>query len=933
MPLLMASCADNVLENNVAADEESIQNSDVQKDKYGNEILTGVVRVKLSEEMVNRISVQTCGGVTTMGVDELDAIAREIGAKRIERTFPDAGRFEARQRKAGLHLWYEVYFDNDVPVTRASRDFNSADGVEIVEPLIAVKLPEYKQTKPLTFDEFAMAHPATRLNTGYPNTFNDPGLGIQWNYHNDGSLPEAVEGADIRAFEAWAISTGSSEVIVSVVDAGVDVTHVDLKDNIWVNEAELNGEPGVDDDNNGRIDDIYGWNFYDNSPNVSAEAHATHVAGTVSAVNNNGIGLAGVAGGNGTPGSGTRIMPTQIFMDDTFGGRESFAAAMVYAANNGAVISQNSWGYTADEIYESDKEAIDYFIKYAGTDETGEIQTGPMKGGIVICAAGNTYAQSLQFPGGYEPCVAVTAMAANFKRAVYATLGEWIDITAPGGDIASYGDGYNGNGEYGIASLYPGDMYVYLEGTSMACPHVSGVAALMVAHYGGIENPGFTPEMLKEKLYASVRNIDIYNRDLTGLMGLGYVDAYKALGGTRNSNPPAEVGEMTIIPDRYKATVEWAVTADTESERATRYDLVVFDGDLDNVDFSNPPAGSRTATVNVKDSNVGDKLNATFTMLRPDTHYNVAIAGVDIDGNRSETSFATFKTIENQCPLPVSDLTGVWKATSVELTWSVTSDPDDTKPRDYILIISQSDLNGLNPDELPNDARTVQRRVGKPIGEKMTYSFKNLEEGKKYYTAIYGIDVNGGRSEVSVTSGYTYESAPIVIKELGDFNIMGTNEVKSIDLSAYFTDTLDDALTYSVEVGNSNLLSASVSSSTLNITAKAYGETTVTVTATNFTGKSSALTFKVICIPPINSDLLIYPNPVKTDMNVLLNIEKSVRASIQVLNGRGIAVFSNSYQATPYQASKFNLSKLPAGIYTVVVTYPDKTIKRSVTKL
>lgn len=928
--LLIASCSDIDLQNPIAGNEENGQTSDLPGKDSGDNILRGVVRVKFSEEIIDQINVQTRSGAVTMGVSELDAIVREIGTKRIERTFPHAGRFEERQRKAGLHLWYEVYFNDTVPVTRASRDFESIKGIEVVEPSIVIRLPEYKITTP--FSNSALSMMTAAKLSGHPSGFNDPGIGVQWHYHNDGSLVESVEGADMRAVEAWTISTGHPDVIVSVVDEGVDISHEDLKENVWVNEAELNGLPGVDDDNNGYIDDVHGWNFFDNNPDITPGVHGTHVAGTVAAVNNNAKGLAGVAGGNGQKGSGARVMPTQVFKGEGFAGRVAFAQAMVYAANNGAVISQNSWGYGADEMYESDKVAIDYFIKYAGTDETGENQVGPMKGGIVICAAGNTYAESLQFPGGYEECVSVTAMAPNFMRAVYATVGDWVDITAPGGDIESYGEGYDGNGEHGVASLYPENQYVYMEGTSMACPHVSGVAALMVAHFG-VGHPGFTPDELKSKLYASTRNIDRYNFKEAKKMGRGYMDAFLALGGVRNSNPPEKVADLTGEWTRFSLDLEWSVTVDAESRKATAYDMIVFEGDLANVDFENPPVGARSTVVNVTSKDVGDKLTVSFSNLEPNTNYNVAVSGVDIDGNRSGTAVISGTTKENRPPDPVTDFNAIWKASSVELSWSVTADPDDGKTREYMLMISQTDLNGVDLNNLPGDVRTSLRRVGKPVGGKMSYHFERIEEGKRYYAAIYGIDINGAHSDMSVVSGYSYEDAPAVLKEMGDLNIVGTGSSKEIDLTAYFKDRFDSNLKYTVEVGNAALMDTSVDNNVLVVRAKSYGETTMAVIATNMAGRSSTLSFKVRCIPPMNGDLLLYPNPVQDIMNVLINTEESVDTSIQIVNGRGITVFSYNYQATPYVASKVDLSKLTAGNYVVTVKYQGKTIKKNMTKL
>ena len=145
---------------------------------------------------------------------------------------------------------------------------------------------------------------------------NDPLLQDQWHYQNDGTLAYSKKGADINLFKALEITHGSPNVIVAIVDGGIDINHEDLAANIWINTAEKNGTSGKDDDGNGYKDDVYGWNFVDNSATIVPHSHGTHVAGTVAAVNNNGKGVCGVAGGSGH-GDGVRLMSCQIFTPNT----------------------------------------------------------------------------------------------------------------------------------------------------------------------------------------------------------------------------------------------------------------------------------------------------------------------------------------------------------------------------------------------------------------------------------------------------------------------------------------------------------------------------------------------------------------------------------------------------------------------------------------
>lgn len=290
-----------------------------------------------------------------------------------------------------------------------------------------------------------------------------------------------------------------------------------------------------------------GKNFCDrdNDDITWGEGHGTHVAGTIAAVSNNGIGISGIAGGTGG-GNGAKIMSCEIFhpTDGRYDANSNATAdAIKYAADNGAVICQNSWGYEAGTMSLNQwinqdlavKEAIDYFIRYAGMSPDGETQTGPMAGGIVLFAAGNEYSRLASYPAAYEPCISVAAISCAYEAAWYTNYGSTIDICAPGGGEAAnfvnnigYDEGYNlstlptnlKNGDRFTYTDYFGNKktttidyvsttvgYGYMHGTSMACPHVSGVAALIVSQFGA---PGFTNEQLKEKLFSTARDIDSY---------------------------------------------------------------------------------------------------------------------------------------------------------------------------------------------------------------------------------------------------------------------------------------------------------------------------------------------------------------------------------------------------------------------------------------
>ncbi len=425
---LFTSCNTDVIKEEQSANNEMDLHS---RSSYNYGADKGVIRIKLSKEIGDNININTSGKQLMSNISPLNTFLGNIKATQMKRLFPYAGKYEKRTRKEGLHLWYVVKFDKKISIGKALTEAKKISGVEFVEKQFSPKMLDYTITEANDIDK-------SQANKKLPT--NDPRLEEQWHYNNTGRISGSKVGADINLFKAWEVEKGKRNVVVCVVDGGVDYKHEDLKDNMYVNEAEKNGVAGVDDDNNGYVDDIYGFNFVDYKGEIIPQSHGTHVAGTVSARNNNGIGVAGVAGGDGTANSGVRIMNTQIFRGEAGGDAPS---AIKYGADNGAVISQNSWGYPEDTgvrtISQSEKEAIDYFIKYAGCDNEGnQLPNSPMKGGIVIFAAGNDDSEFTSVPAYYKPVVAVTSMAPNFKKAYYSTYGEWADIMAPGGDDRFY---------------------------------------------------------------------------------------------------------------------------------------------------------------------------------------------------------------------------------------------------------------------------------------------------------------------------------------------------------------------------------------------------------------------------------------------------------------------------------------------------------------
>lgn len=520
-------------------------------------VLQGCIRVKLRYEPEGEVKVRSVGGNVTTGIRALDRSASVLKVSRMERTFPYAGKYEERTRREGLHLWYNVWFEKDTPASRAATQVALLDDIEL-----AVPIPKVVSTA-------ATGPGSTWIARAEGWGFDDADLPRQWYLNNPGTETWQQAGADIRLGEVWKTYNGHPSIVVSVVDGGIATAHPDLQPNLWVNPGEV-PDNGLDDDGNGYVDDVHGYNFVDGNANLVPHRHGTHVAGLVGAASNNGTGMAGVAGGDGTPNSGVKLMSCQILKHGALGLDDlatDIGAAIKYGADNGAVISQNSWGYAADRgarttaasyIDPAHKAAIDYFIKYAGCDNDGhQLPDSPMKGGIVLFASGNANSPSprVAAPADYEPVVAVAAIEADYRKASYSNYGDYMDIAAPGGALS-------GNVQRIWSTTIPawGD-YEYRSGTSMACPLVSGVAALLIEKYG-VGRKGFTPDRLKEMLYASAYDLDVYNPTYAGQLGHGGVDATAALNVDLSKLQPLMLKTKQVTDNALTFSVSGALAGE-----------------------------------------------------------------------------------------------------------------------------------------------------------------------------------------------------------------------------------------------------------------------------------------------------------------------------------------------------------------------------------
>lgn len=578
-----------------------------------NNVQKGVVRVKLQPTVAKAIGKaprKAAAGNLTVNVSTLDASLKAIKTISVKPVFPDNPKYAAERAKYGLDQWYEITFAPEVSVAEAQRVLTETPGVQRTS--VRKKMVLYGDNgKYVPFDP-------TKVKTRVPAAsapFNDPRLGYQWHYYNDGSMNGSVAGADINLYEAWKQTTGSPDVIVAIIDGGIDINHQDLKANLLVNEAELNGTSGADNDNNGYPGDVFGWNFCTNTPNIYPHNHGTHVAGTVAAVNNNGIGVCGVAGGDGTPDSGIRMLSCQVFDSRQGVGDGDFAAALVYAAERGATIAQCSWGWGEPGYYEQDVlDAINYFNKMARNDK--------MTGGLCIFASGNEGSTGDYYPGCMSEVLTVGAMTPAKTVASYSNYGPWVDVCAPGGIMDL-------DQTWGVLSTLPNDSYGWNEGTSMACPHVSGIAALILSKYG---KESLSPDILRTQIETAVNDLYSSNPGKEGLYGSGYVDAAKALQFGDDS-APAPVTVFSALPAQDNITVEWTVPAapyDNVNHCILYYSTQQFSAD--NL------STAKAINVDTKFSPSGSTVRYTIEDLAPMTTYYIALRAVSRQGSASELS-------------------------------------------------------------------------------------------------------------------------------------------------------------------------------------------------------------------------------------------------------------------------------------------------------
>lgn len=815
------------------------------------------IYVYLGDEAVETIESAELSGISATKAVAGSALA-DLDIVEMYRLFPHAGKFEERTRRDGLHKWYVVKYNKEISKTKAVSEAMAFEGIEHAEPAYEIK-----------------------CNDTY---YNDYLFSDLWGIDNT-SRPLV----DINVLPVWKeFTTGNEKVIVSIVDTGVDLNHEDLRQNV--------AETGH-------------FNYCNDNTVVEPGDHGTHVAGVVAAVGNNGKGVAGVAGGNLAKGQkGVKIISSQGMKPDGTGGQS--IRALKEAADNGAIISQNSWGANLDrngdgKISEEEKavvkdesqwqayrQAINYFINNAGCDNYGNQLPGSMmKGGIVIFAAGNSNTD-VDIPSMYEKVVAVGSVTRTGEKSSFSNYGDWVDICAPGSEILS---------------TVPGNRYEFMDGTSMACPYVSGVAALIVSYFGG---QGFTNEMLWDKLIGSANKQVISPAYKVG----GLVDAYGAFM-YGNDLAPNKISDLEIEGRGNNIDCTFTVPS-TPDEKSAYGVLFLYSNDRAKLESASATESNEVGTTAfILEESAGETVTCTIRGLNFETPYYVKAYAYSYGRNYSEvTEILPVSTTENHAP-----------------TVSIGYEGDILIPSFETLTIpvNVTDPDGHEFEVSYNNGSAADKLEFFPDGWRLTIQGSAAPEGT-YKSTIVATDQWGMSTEFDVNYTIKSNSVPVKLKEMPDILMTKKGQEQIIDMSEYVSDEDGEQLAFELSYTNDKIVYINVKGNILTVTSTAYGSADITLVAKDARGESVTFEFTAVVKDP-SKPVTVYPNPVKDYVNV--GTLDMAETTIRIYGSTGNLVHEETSQVSGLEPARIDMRNCAPGVYTMSVMFSGKEYKETVVKL
>lgn len=848
--LLLVSCVE---EDFNAADVESAQTTEQNVEGA---YVPGLLNVYLSEDMAEELEASLSRGSMMTKSSDLNLALENLNIVSIRRIYPYAGEYEEVLKARGRHRWYEVRYTEGMPLTKASGELEIIAGIEKVEPVRKIVLNDSNEMDGL-WGLINPLHPQFDINVEHV-----------WEHY----------------------TTGDPKVIVSVMDTGVDIKHEDL-----VGNMASSGH----------------YNAFTGTSSVVAGDHGTHVAGTIAAVGNNGKGVRGIAGGDASKGQkGVTVISSQILPDE--GGNSNAAVdALIEALGAGAVISQNSWGYNYDyngdgtitgdeltaqlasEIAGPLRDAVDDFIDLAGCNKDGTQRAdSPMKGGVVIFAAGNEAVKN-GAPANYERVIAVGSIASDGSRSSFSNYGDWVDICAPGTSIMS---------------TLPGNKYGEMSGTSMACPHVSGVAALVLSYCGG---PGFTNEMLWDKLIGSSNKTAVPASYEIG----GLVDALGAIVYGEDA-APAKVADLKAEAFSNTLNLEWTATADEDGKPAYGY-LVLYSTEKDKLEAATVEnyntVGSAFCTPDVA---AGKKVEFAVKGLEFSKEYHVKVLAYSYGLNYADASDAvTVSTGENHAPVIENLYTGKYEFK-------------------------------------PSENLEVRFRISEPDGHSMevnatatsAYSFSAVSGTDEYKFTVVGKDVTPGDYSVTVNAKDAYGMSatlkvdytvldnrpPVVTNEIDDIYFDAKGKEMVIDMDDYVYDADEEQLKYSFSLSTEKIAHLVARENLIYVTSLAYGLTDVEIVASDIKGEEAHFSFKVLVRNP-EEPVSVYPNPVTDYVNV--GTLEEADTDIVITSSTGKVVYDASSKVSGVNPARIDMTGCAPGVYTVKVSYGGNEYVHNVVKL